>query len=85
VTEDETPTRPESSEAQRVEVFRHEALRLALLLDDGGERELAGRARMVAETFDAWTRGEATREQQSEDVARWRDLVAAAREKGVAF
>lgn len=46
-------------------------------------RRLARQSRSMAERFDAWTRGEATIEHRVEDLAAWRDVLAASRELGV--
>lgn len=91
----DAPTPRESTAAERARVFGALARDMARQLDRVADeamrrgrpepraRLLAGRALALAEAFDAWTRGTATLEHRAEDMARWRDLLAAARELGV--
>lgn len=91
----DAPTPRESTAAERARVFSALARDLARQADRVADdamhagrpepraRLLAGRALAMAEAFDAWTRGTATLEHRAEDMARWRDLLAAARELGV--
>lgn len=96
---DETPTPRESGAVGRadawvlvadhlVEGLLAEAARCARVgstdIQRGTEaRMLASEVRGCREAFEAWLRGEATREQQVADHRRWVDVQRRARELGV--